>query len=120
MNLTISGHHLEVTPALREYVITKLDRVIRHFDQVIDGTVLLSVDNQKEKDKRQRVEINLRVKGKDLFIESAEADLYAAIDLVVDKLDRKVIQHKDRLQGHQREALKYELPVEAPLQERAL
>jgi putative sigma-54 modulation protein len=120
MNLTISGHHLEVTPALREYVITKLERVTRHFDQVIDGTVFLSVDNQKEKDKRQKVEINLHVKGKDLFVESAEADLYAAIDLMVDKLDRKVIQHKDRLQGHQRDALKYEPPTEAPLLDQAL
>ena len=54
MNLQISGHHLEVTPALREYVITKLDRVLRHFDQVIDGSVVLSVDNHKEKDKRQK------------------------------------------------------------------
>jgi putative sigma-54 modulation protein len=53
MNLKISGHHLELTPALREYVITKLDRVLRHFDQVIDGNVVLSVDNHREKDKRQ-------------------------------------------------------------------
>jgi putative sigma-54 modulation protein len=50
MNLKISGHHLDVTPALREYVITKLDRVLRHFDQVIDGSVVLSVDNHKEKE----------------------------------------------------------------------
>jgi putative sigma-54 modulation protein len=53
MNLTISGHHLEITPALRSYVSTKLDRVIRHFDQVVDVRVLLTVENQKEKDKRQ-------------------------------------------------------------------
>ena len=52
MNLTISGHHLEITPALRSYVSTKLDRVIRHFDQVVDVRVLLTVENQKEKDKR--------------------------------------------------------------------
>ena len=50
MNLTISGHHLEVTPALRGYVIQKLDRVMRHFDQVVDVRVLLSVEKQKEKE----------------------------------------------------------------------
>jgi len=108
MNLKISGHHLEVTPALREYVITKLERVIRHFDQVIDGTVLLAVDNHKEKEKRQKAEITLHVKGKEIFVESADSDLYAAIDLLIDKLDRQVIRHKDRLQGHQHEAIKYQ------------
>ena len=108
MNLTISGHHLEVTPALREYVITKLERVIRHFDQVIDGTVLLAIDKQKEKEKRQKAEITLHVKGKEIFVESADSDLYAAIDLLIDKLDRQVIRHKDRLQGHQHEAIKYQ------------
>ncbi|CAM2182741.1 Ribosome hibernation promoting factor [Paraburkholderia sacchari] len=118
MNLKISGHHLEVTPALREYVITKLDRVLRHFDQVIDGNVVLSVDNHKEKDKRQKVEVNLHLKGKDIFVESANGDMYAAIDLVVDKLDRQVVRHKDRLQGHQHESLKYQpaAPVEVPPQ----
>ncbi|MCG5077198.1 ribosome-associated translation inhibitor RaiA [Paraburkholderia sp. A2WS-5] len=118
MNLKISGHHLEVTPALREYVITKLDRVLRHFDQVIDGNVVLSVDNHKEKDKRQKVEVNLHLKGKDIFVESANGDMYAAIDLVVDKLDRQVVRHKDRLQGHQHESLKYQpaAPIEVPPQ----
>jgi putative sigma-54 modulation protein len=118
MNLKISGHHLEVTPALREYVITKLDKVLRHFDQVIDGNVVLSVDNHKEKEKRQKVEINLHLKGKDIFIESANGDLYAAIDVMVDKLDRQVVRHKDRIQGHQHEALKHhEVPlIELPPQ----
>jgi putative sigma-54 modulation protein len=113
MNLKISGHHLEVTPALREYVITKLDRVIRHYDQVIDGTVLLTLENHKEKGKRQRVEINLHLKGKDIFVESCDSDLYAAIDLLIDKLDRQVIRHKDKLQAHQHDALKHlDAPVE--------
>jgi putative sigma-54 modulation protein len=114
MNLKISGHHLEVTPALREYVITKLDKVLRHFDQVIDGNVVLSVDNQKEKDKRQKVEINLHLKGKDIFIESANGDLYAAIDLMVDRLDRQVVRHKVRIQNHQHEGIKHQ---EVPLGE---
>ena len=55
MNLTISGHHLEVTPALRDYVTHKLDRVIRHFDQMVDVKVLLTVEKQKEKIGRAHV-----------------------------------------------------------------
>lgn len=100
MNLTISGHHLEVTPALRSYVTSKLDRITRHFDQVVDVKVLLSVEKQKEKEKRQRAECNIHVKGSDLFAESAHADLYAAVDELVDKMDRQVVRHKDRIQDH--------------------
>ena len=100
MNLTISGHHLEVTPALRSYVSSKLERVIRHFDQVLDVKVLLSVDNQKEKSLRQRAECSMRVKGSELFAESAHEDMYAAVDDLVDKLDRQVVRHKSKLQAH--------------------
>ena len=63
MNLTISGHHLEVTPALREYVLTKLERVTRHFDQVVDVNVLLTVEKQKEKERRQKCEVTLAREG---------------------------------------------------------
>jgi putative sigma-54 modulation protein len=100
MNLTISGHHLDVSPSLREYVLTKLDRVTRHFDQVVDINVLLTVEKLKEKERRQRAEVNLHVKGKDIFVESAHEDLYAAIDDLMDKLDRQVCRHKDRVQDH--------------------
>ena len=100
MNLTISGHHLDVTPALRSYVTGKLDRIARHFDQVVDVKVLLTVENLKEKELRQRAECNIRVKGNDMFAESSHADLYAAVDELVDKLDRQVVRHKDRLQDH--------------------
>jgi putative sigma-54 modulation protein len=100
MNLTISGHHLEVTPALRSYVTGKLDRITRHFDQVVDVKVLLTVEKQKEKEKRQRAECNIHVKGNDLFAESAHEDLYAAVDDLVDKLDRQVVRHKNRITDH--------------------
>ena len=80
MNLTISGHHLDVTPALREYVITKLDRVIRHFDQVVDLTVVLSVEKLREKERRQKAEVTLHTKGKDIFVEQSHEEFYAAID----------------------------------------
>jgi len=106
MNLTISGHHLDVTPALRDYVTNKLDRINRHFDQVVDVKVILTVEKQKEKERRQRAECNIHVKGNDLFAESSHEDLYAAVDELVDKLDRQVSRHKTRLQNHHHEAPK--------------
>jgi len=101
MNLTINGHHLEVTPALRDYVQGKMDRIRRHFDNVIDANVMLSVDKL-----HQRAEVTLRVRGNSLHVESVEEDLYAAIDGLVDKLDRQLMRHKDRVKDHPRAALK--------------
>ncbi len=106
MNLTISGHHLDVTPALREYVVTKLDRVNRHFDQVVDINVLLSVEKLKEKERRHKSEVTLHVKGRDIFVETTHEDMYAAIDQLMDKLDRQVCRHKDKLQDHHHTAAK--------------
>ena len=107
MNLTISGHHLELTPAIREHVQNKLERIKRHFDHVIDIAVILTVDKLPEKEKRQKAEINLRLRGKDLHAESIAHDLYAAIDALIDKLDRQVIKYKTKLQDHQHDAIKY-------------
>ncbi|MBM3389345.1 MAG: ribosome-associated translation inhibitor RaiA [Betaproteobacteria bacterium] len=111
MNLTISGHHLEVTPALREYVLNKLDRVMRHFDQVVDVSVILSVEKKKEKEQRQKAEVTLHVKGRDIFVEQSHEDLYAAIDQLMDKLDRQVVRHKDRVQDHQHDSPKRSLSL---------
>ena len=113
MNLKISGHHLEVTPSLREYVLTKLDRITRHFDQVVDVSVLLTVETQKEKDRRQKAEVTLHVKGRDIFVEHAHEDLYAAIDQLMDKLDRQVCRHKDTMLEHSREAVKHQPELRA-------
>lgn len=109
MNLTISGHHLEITPALRTYVAEKLDRITRHFDQVVDIKVLLTVDKIKEKDQRQKAECNIHVKGKDIFAETSHADLYAAVDELADKLDRQVLRYKDKAQDHHHATAKREL-----------
>ena len=106
MNLKISGHHLELTPSLREYVQNKLERIKRHFDNVIDVTVILAVDDNTEKEKRQRAEINLHMRGKDLHVESEAQDMYSAIDILMDKLDRQVLKHKDRIQDHHRTAVR--------------
>lgn len=106
MNLTISGHHLELTPAIRQYVETKLERIKRHFDHVIDVAVILAVEKLPEKEKRQKAEINLRLRGKDIHVESIAEDLYAAIDTLIDKLDRQVLKYKTKVQDHQHEAIK--------------
>jgi len=92
MNLNLSGRHLEVTPAIRSYVLEKLGRVTRHFDQVIDLNVILSVDKLQ-----QKVEVTLHVAGRDIHAESIDADMYAAIDSLADKLDRQVVKHKEKL-----------------------
>jgi putative sigma-54 modulation protein len=105
MNLNITGHHVEVTPAIREYVTTKLDRVIRHFDNVTSVGVILSVEKLK-----QKAEVTVHVRGKDIFVESDDNDMYAAIDSLADKLDRQVQKYKQKLSDHNHEALKHQSP----------
>ena len=95
MNLHISGHHVDVTPAMRDYVTSKFTRITRHFDHVIDGNVILSVDKLKHK-----VEANVHLSGKDIFVECDDANMYAAIDALVDKLDRQILKHKEKHAGH--------------------
>ena len=97
MNLQISGHHLEITPAIHAHVTGKLERVIRHFDNVIDVNVILSVDKLK-----QKAEVTVHLSGKDVYVEVIDEDLYAAVDVLVDKLDRQIQKHKQRVQDHHR------------------
>jgi putative sigma-54 modulation protein len=94
MNLQLTGHHLEITPAIRSYLTTKLERVTRHFDQVIDVNVIMSVDKLQ-----QRIEASVHVPGSDIFCESIDENMYAAIDGLVDKLDRQIIKHKEKVVG---------------------
>src|SRR5690606_33401095 len=90
----------------REYVQNKLERIKHHFDYVIDVTVILAVDKLSNKERRQRAEINLRVRGKDLHAESIAQDLYAAIDTLIDKLDRQLVKYKSKLKDHQHNGTK--------------
>ena len=102
MNLQVSGHHLEVTPAIRTYVTEKLSRITRHFDHVIDVNVILSVDKLV-----QKIEANVHVRGKDIYVECVDGDMYAAIDGLVDKLDRQILKHKEKIvDHHQAESLR--------------
>ena len=95
MNLNITGHHLEVSPAIRDYVEEKLERVVRHFDHIIDIRVVVAAQKQT-----QKAEITLHVKGKNIHVDSESTDLYAAIDLAMDKLNRQVGKYKEKVQDH--------------------
>jgi len=95
MNLTLTGNHLDITPAIRAYVVAKLHRVTRHFDHVIDVNVVLRVDKL-----RQMIEANVHVRGKDFHAESVDPDMYAAIDALADKLDRQIVRHKEKVTDH--------------------
>jgi len=101
MNVQVSGHHVEVTQPIRDYVVSKLERIQRHFDQVIEINVILSVQKLK-----QKAEISVHMPGKDIHVESDDEDLYAAIDLMMDKLDRQIIKHKQKTYAHPHDALK--------------
>ncbi|GGX70230.1 ribosome hibernation-promoting factor, HPF/YfiA family [Saccharospirillum salsuginis] len=101
MQVNISGHHVEVTDALNDYVAQKLEKLERHFDQIGNVQVTLSVEKQ-----RQKAEASVNIKGAQLHADAIHDDLYAAIDLMNDKLDRQLLKHKekkvDRLHGNAR------------------
>jgi putative sigma-54 modulation protein len=95
MQLNLSGHHINITEALRDYVNEKTKRLERHFDHVTNMHVVLSVEKQ-----RQKAEATVHVSGANLFAESEREDMYAAIDDLIDKLDRQIKKHKEKLQDH--------------------
>ena len=106
MQINLSGHHLDITDSLRDYVKSKFSRLENHFDQVINVNVVLSVEKL-----RQKAEATLNLRGANLFADSTQEDMYAAIDTLTDKLDRQIIKHKERHSDHRSEALKRQ-PVE--------
>jgi putative sigma-54 modulation protein len=95
MNLQLTGHHLEITPAMREYVQSKLIRIRNHFDHVIDVKVTMSVEKLA-----QKVEATLHVPGNDLHAECIDENMYSAIDMLTDKLNRQVLKHKEKQGSH--------------------
>ncbi len=95
MQLNLSGHHLDITPALRNYVTSKMERLERHFDHVTNLHVILSVEKLS-----QKAEGSLHVSGAKLFANAEDTDMYAAIDALTDKLDRQIKKHKEKLKDH--------------------
>ncbi len=95
MQTTITGRHLDITPALRSYVHEKFERLQRHFDHISNSHVILSVEKE-----RQKAEATVHVNRGNLFAEVEHEDMYAAIDMLIDKLDRQLKKHKEKLTGH--------------------
>ena len=95
MQINIDGHHVDLTDSMREYLTTKLSRIERHFDQVVDVHVVLNVEKQ-----RQMVEATVHVAGNNIHAHSESDDMYAAIDALLDKLDRQIKKHKEKLTNH--------------------
>lgn len=95
MQLNVSGHHVEVTDPLREYVESKFERLQRHFDQITNTQVTLIVEKMV-----QKAEATVHISGADIFAQAESEDMYAAIDALADKLDRQLIKHKEKNRGH--------------------
>ena len=94
MQMTISGHHLDVTDPIRDYVTNKLSKLERHYEQITSTTVMLTVEKL-----RQKAEATVHVRGAELFAIAEHEDMYAAIDALADKLDRQIIKHKEKHRG---------------------
>jgi putative sigma-54 modulation protein len=97
MQLNLTGHHVDLTDALRSYVSNKIERIERHFDHVTNVHVILSVEKL-----RNKAEATVHVNGGDLFADATDSDMYAAIDALVDKLDRQIKKHKEKLTDHRK------------------
>ncbi|MGN8159158.1 ribosome hibernation-promoting factor, HPF/YfiA family [Salinisphaera sp. RV14] len=95
MNLNISGHHVDMTNALHQYVASKMERIERHFDHVLDAEVVLEVEKL-----RHKAEVTVQLRGATLHAEATKDDMYAAIDCMVDKLDRQTLRHKEKACDH--------------------
>jgi len=95
MQINISGHHVEVTTSLHDYVVSKLDKLERHFDHITNTHVTLTVEKH-----RQRADFAMHVSGADLAATAESDDMYAAIDKAIGKLDRQVIKHKEKVKSH--------------------
>jgi putative sigma-54 modulation protein len=95
MQLNVSGHHVEITESLRGYVQTRIEKIERHFDLVSDVHCILTVEKL-----RHKAEATVNVNGGTIYADAIEEDMYAAIDGLVDKLDRRVKKHKEKLVDH--------------------
>ncbi len=99
MNLSVTGHHVDVTDSMRNYVAEKLRRLERHSENLFDIHVILSVEKV-----RQKAEATIQIAGNTIYADTTQPDMYAAIDLMMDKLDRQLIRHKEKSQNKHRRA----------------
>jgi putative sigma-54 modulation protein len=95
MQINLTGHHVEITDSLRSYVDTKFEKLERHFDHINNVHVILNVEKLT-----QKAEATLHLSGAEVFANAQHTDMYAAIDSLIDKLDRQVIKHKEKIKRH--------------------
>jgi len=95
MQINLTGHHIDITDSLRSYVEEKMARIERHFDKVTNSHVILTVESV-----RHKAEATINMRGNNVFAESTEDNMYAAIDSLMDKLDRQVKKHKEKITDH--------------------
>jgi putative sigma-54 modulation protein len=98
MQLDLSGHHVEVTDAMRGYVLKKFEKISRHFEQVLDIHCVLTVEKL-----RHKAEATLMMRGNKIYADATDSNMYAAIDALSDKLDRRVKKHKEKASDHHAE-----------------
>lgn len=95
MQIDITGHHVDLSDALHDYVNEKFSRLERHFDKVIDVHVILTVEKLT-----QKAEATIHLSGNDVHAEATSDDMYASIDGLVDKLDRQIVKYKEKITNH--------------------
>ena len=95
MQINLTGHHIDITESLREYVDTKFAKLERHFDHITNVHVIINVEKTN-----QKAEATVHLNGGEIFADSVHDDMYAAIDGLIDKLDRQVIKHKEKMKKH--------------------
>lgn len=100
MQVQVTGHHIEVTPPLRAYITEKLDKITRHFEHAVSARAVLSVEKLQQ---QAEATINIGTRGKTIYATETSNDMYAAIDGLIDKLDRQVLRHKGKLTNHHRQ-----------------
>ena len=104
MQVSLSGHHVDITDSMRSYVNEKIERLDRHFDQALDIHIVLTVEKL-----RHKAEATLHVSGNNLHADNVQEDMYAAIDGLIDKLDRQGKKHKEKMKSHRTKSMAEEL-----------
>ena len=97
MQINLSGHHVDITTPLRDYTTSKMEKLERYFDHVTDIHVVLGVEKL-----RHKAEATMHITGGNIFADAEQENMYAAIDSLVDKLDRQVKKHKEKMTDHHR------------------
>jgi putative sigma-54 modulation protein len=99
MKINLTGHHIDITDPIKEYVIEKMRKLTRHFDHVTNAHVILTIENND-----QKAEATVHASGTDLFAQHIGENMYASIDGLVDKLDRQILKHKEKMSNHNKKS----------------